>query len=177
VIANLDFSLTFPMLSALLVAAAMPVTMAVIARLPWLSARQALQFLVGSLATIAGWGGLLVVHSAPLDFADTVVGVMILGAALLFYLEVWSLLARGYTLGLLLTLYRAGGAMEQDELARHYRGGEGLSWIMRHRLSGLVSTGLVRRDQDVITLTPALGVPVAWLFKVSLAVLGLRASR
>ena len=98
----------------------------------------------------------------------------LLGAALLFYLEVWSLLSRGYTLGLLLTLYRAGGSLDDDELARRYRGGEGLSWIMRHRLAALVQSGLVQQEDGVIRLTPALGVSVVWLYKVSTAMLGLR---
>lgn len=178
-IGGLDFSLTMPMRNALGMAAAMPIVLAAVARLPWWSGRNALQFLVGSLVTLAIWSGLLVVQrgAAPLDVMDIGVSLMMLGAASLIYLEVWSLLSRGYTLGLLLTLYRAGGALDHEELARRYRGGEGLSWIMRHRLTAMLHTGLIRQQGDVIVLTPMLGVPVAWLYKVSVEILGLGSGR
>lgn len=178
-IARLDFSLTPPMVSALVAGLAMPITLAVIARLRWLSARNALQFFVGSLVTFTVWAGIVIVQSgtAPPALADICVGVMILGTAALFYLEVWSLLSRGYTLGMLLTLYRAGGSLDEDELALRYRGGEGLSWIMRHRLSAMVQAGLVRHEDGVVRLTRALGVPVSWLYRVSIAILGLGPGR
>ena len=49
---RLDFSMTLPMWSAMLVLAAMPITLAVVAWLPWLLGRNALQFLVGTLLTL-----------------------------------------------------------------------------------------------------------------------------
>jgi len=45
---------------------------------------------------------------------------------------------------------------------------------MGHRLSGLIGAGLVQERDGMVTLTPALGVPMAWLYKLSLAVLGLK---
>jgi hypothetical protein len=171
----LDFSLTASMFSALVTGLAMPITLAVAARLPWLTGRNALQFFVGSLMTVAMWAGLVIMQSdsSPPAYADLSVGLMILGAASLFYLEVWSLLSRGYTLGLLLTLYHAGGSLDDQELARRYRGGEGLSWIMKHRLSAMVRTGLIRHEGGVITLTPTLGLSVVRLYKTSSDILGL----
>ena len=172
----IDFSLPPPILGALLVGGALPIYLAVIARVPSLSGRNALQFLCGILVMMVLWIGLVALWPGPrpLGFADLCTGLMILGAGSLFYLEVWGLLSRGYTLGLLLTLYRADRPLPEDELAQGYRGGSGLSWIMRHRLAGLVGAGLVRERGPMLTLTPARGVAVAWLYKASVSLLGLR---
>ena len=172
---GLDFSLTPSILCALVVGCALPIYLAVIARVPMLSGRNALQFLCGLLVMMVLWIGLVALWPGPRpDFAELCTGLMLLGAGSLFYLEVWGLLSRGYTLGLLLTLYRADRPLTEDELAQGYRGDNGLSWIMRHRLAGLVGAGLVREQGRVLTLTPILGVPVAWLYKVSILALGLR---
>lgn len=175
-IGGLDFSLSQPLLWALVVGGALPIYLAVIARAPWLAGRNALQFLCGLLVMLALWTSLVAFwHGAPPpDGADLCSGLMALGAGSLFYLEVWGLLSRGYTLGLLLTLYRAGRPLTEDDLAQGYRGGSGLSWIMRHRLAGLVGAGLVRERGHLLSLTAPLGVPVAWLYKLSVLALGLR---
>lgn len=174
--AGLDFSLTPPVLWALVVGCALPLYLAVIARLKPLAARNALQFLCGLFVMVVLWSGLVALRDGPrpLDIGELSTGLMILGAGSLLYLEVWGLLSRGYTLGLLLTLYRADRPLTEGELAENYRGGSGLSWIMEHRLSGLVGAGLVRERDGVLALTPALGVPVAWLYKASILLLGLR---
>ncbi len=98
---------------------------------------------------------------------------MILAGALLVYLEAWALLSRGYTLGLLLTLFRGAGPMTDAALAASYRQGQGLGWIMRHRLGGLISTRLVRRQGDLIVLTLP-GAIIALLYRAAIAVLGLK---
>ena len=150
--------------------------LALIARLAPFSGRNALQFLFGFLLMIVLWIGLVTVWPGPHSpgRSEICVGLMILGAESLVYLEVWSLLSRGYTLALLITLYRAERPLDDAELARSYRGGSGLSWIMEHRLSGLISAGLVREDDGMLILTPVLGAGVAWLYKLSIIVLGLR---
>lgn len=172
----LDFSLAPTLLFALLVGAALPISLAIVARVSALSGRNALQFLMAFLVMIALWIALVVGWRGwkPLDLAEICVGLMILGAESLLYLNVWGLLSRGYTLGLVLTLYRAERPLNEEELARSYRGGQGLSWIMGHRLSGLIGAGLVQERDGMVTLTPSLGVPMAWLYKLSLAVLGLK---
>ena len=173
---SLDFSLAPSVLYGLLVGGAFPLCLAIICRLPQLSGHNALQFLIGFLTMTTLWGVLAAVWPGPRppDLAEIAIGLMALGAGVLFYLEVWALLSRGYTLGLLVTLYNANRPLDEEELARSYRGGSGLSWIMQHRLSGLIGAGLVRQHGGMIILTPVLGVPVAWLFKLSIMVLGLR---
>ena len=172
----LDFSLTPAVLYALVAGVALPVYVAVIARLAPLGGHNALQFLFGSLVMVVLWVGLVLGWPGPRSpgRAELCTGVMILGAGWLFYLEAWALLSRGYTLGLLVTLYRARRPLNEEELARSYRGGFGLSWIMEHRLSGLLGAGLVRRQDGMVALTPRLGAAVALLYKGAIRVLGFR---
>jgi hypothetical protein len=63
--------------------------------------------------------------------------------------------------------------MTDAELAANYRQGEGVGWIMRHRLGGLMSARLVRRQGDRIVLTPA-GAIIGILYRAAIAVLGLK---
>ena len=173
-IARIDFSLTPGVLSALLAGLAFPVCLAIAARVPGLCRRNALQFLA-ALTVMAGFWVVLVVapiYEAPSRMPDLCTGLMLLVSGALLHLEAWALLSRGYTLGLLVTLYRSGRPLTGPELARRYRGGEGLAWIMRHRMAGLQSAHLVREDERLLTLTP-FGTLVARLFGATLAVLGL----
>jgi hypothetical protein len=171
-----DFSVPFPALLALVLGCGMPCYLYVAARVPSLAGRNAPQFLVAFLFMLLFWAGLDLLESriAATDILEPVVALCILGSASLFYLEIWALLSRGYTLGLLLTLYRAKKPLSEEELAACYRSGEGISWIMKHRLSGLTAAGLVTIRDGRIVLTPILGVMVAWLYQIAMTTLGLR---
>ena len=170
----LDFSLSVLVRNALLAGVLMPLYLAVVARIPAFYGRNALQFAIAFCIMAAFWGGFALWIKADCDWVEVATSLMILGCAALFYLEVWALLSRGYTLGLLLTLYRAKNPLTETDLAASYRGGEGVAWIMKHRLSGLKAAGLVKIFDQQIVLTPFLGVSVAVLYKLILAALGLR---
>ena len=174
---TLDLSLSTPVLWALAAAVCFPFLLAGVARAPRFSRRNALQFLVASVATTGGWAALAYATTADGASAwDLAIGAMLLMDALIVYLEVWALLSRGYTLGMLLTLYRASRPLDELSLAKSYRTGEGLGWIMKHRLRGLERTGLVTTDHGRVHLTPALGAPAACLYLITRRILGLRQS-
>ncbi len=148
--------------------------LAVLSRLPGLRERNALQFLAGSAIVIGLWLIALRAAAAPTATGgELATSLMILASTLLVYLEAWALLSRGYTIGLLLTLFRCQHSITDAELAAGYRHGKGLGWIMRHRLGGLISARLVRRQSDLIVLTPT-GAIVARLYRVAIAILGLK---
>jgi hypothetical protein len=173
-----DFTVSGSLAAAFGAAAALPLCLAVIARVPFAASRNALQFLITVIVVVAAWmSALLFVPAAqPNSVSETIVSALVVGIALLFYLEIWALLSRGYTLGLLITLYRSGRPLSAAELARTYRGGEGLEWIMQHRLAGVESAGLVYRNADSIVLTRWRGRAVAWTCRVAVALLGLEAT-
>jgi hypothetical protein len=172
---TIDFTLAGPVLCAIIAALLLPAALLATTRLPGLRGRNATQFTVSALAIWLLWGvSSLAALGGDRPLAGIASGAMILTVATLFYLEIWALLSRGYTLGLLLTLLGAGRPLLEEELAGSYRGGGGLSWIMRHRVAGLVGARLVASDGDRIALTRWRGVPMAWCYKVSIAVLGLK---
>ncbi|MGE5779074.1 MAG: hypothetical protein ACM30D_07175 [Hyphomicrobiales bacterium] len=171
---HLDFTASAAVVASLVAAALLPAVLAALARLPALRDRNALQFLASSVIVIAAWLIALQLPAMPApSTADIATSLMILAGALLVYLEAWALLSRGYTLGLLLTLFRAKHPMNDAQLAASYRQGQGVGWIMRHRLGGLMSARLVRRQGDRIVLTPA-GAIIGILYRAAIAVLGLK---
>jgi hypothetical protein len=174
VIGHLDFAAGPAVLASLLAAGLFPVILAVLSRLPGLRDRNALQFLASSVAAIGLWGIALHAHGGQAaTAAELVTSFMILAGALLVYLEAWALLSRGYTLGLLLTLFRGKLPMTDAELSANYRQGQGLGWIMHHRLGGLLSARLVRREGDLVALT-FFGLVIARLYRAAIAFLGLK---
>ena len=173
-IGHLDFAAGAGVLSSLLAAVLFPAVLAVLSRLPALRSRNALQFLASSVIVVALWAIAVRFAGGPaLTAPELATSIMVLAGALLVYLEAWALLSRGYTLGLLLTLFRGAGPMTDGALAASYRQGQGLGWIMRHRLGGLISTRLVRRQGDFIVLTLP-GAIIALLCRAAIAVLGLK---
>ena len=173
---TMDFSLTPGTLGALLVASTFPFYHWAIVRIPMLKGRNAVQFLASTVLALGLWA--LVVGLLPYSTAGRprglIPGLLLLGAACMVYLEIWSLLSRGFTLGLLLTLLDAGRPVDVATLARLYRGGEGISWVTRHRLEGLISLGLVRKDDNLVVLRRGPGHLVAYIYTGAIAALGLR---
>lgn len=174
---HVDFSWPPFLTAALLSAAMQPVYLLFLTRLPRLGGRNALQFMIcavmvlvtfGALASrsTGGSGSELLFHFA--------VAVMALASGLMLGLEVWGLLSRGYTIAILLTLLDAAGPMNERDIINAYRKGEGLDWIMRHRVAGLVSAGLVTRRQNDLVLTPICGTLGAQLARAFVIILGVR---
>jgi hypothetical protein len=172
---SLDFTMPATVAAPLAVSLSLPIYLLLVVRIPSLAGRNALQFLVSVLITIAVWTGALVFIPAarPMSVADIVMETMIVCIVTLVYLEIWALLSRGYTLTLLITIHQNGRPLSAAELARSYRG-EGLEWIMYHRMAGLEAAGLVQRQGDRVVLTQRRGHLVAWSYRLVIALLGLK---
>lgn len=152
----------------------MPLLMLLVVRIPALRGRNGLQFLLTSSLVFASWAVFTACSSSEISYVDVPVALAILTGSSIAFLEIWALLSRGYTIGLLLTLLHAGKPIGESELAALYRGGEGLNWIMEHRLSGLKAARLVKISDGLITLTPLFGVPIARLYRLTTRMLGLQ---
>lgn len=176
IFARLDFSLTAALVAALAIGVLQPLYLLAATRLPGMANHYSRQFLVSSLIAVALWAAALLAIPAlrPSDIGEVVIGLMILACGMLGYLEVWGLLTRGYTLGILRTLLEADQPLRADEIARRYRGGDGLDWLMRHRIDGLSSARLVVRQGPHLALTGFWGLAVARLYRAAVVVLGLR---
>jgi hypothetical protein len=173
---RLDFSMSAPIVFAVVACLAFPPCLALVARIPALAPRRGLQFALAAGVTVAGWAVGIATAGRALAAGDVVVGAMLLMSGLILYLEVWALLSRGYSLGIILTLLRAPAPLDDVAIARSYRAGDGLTWIMRHRLAGLEAAGLVTTRDGMIELTRWGGTPIARLYAVAVTALGLRRS-
>ena len=154
-----------------------PLLLLAVTRINSLRGRNASRFLLAALLQLLLWvsGSLLLPGEfRPARYTDWIIAGMILASALLLYLEIWALLSRGYTLSVVITLRRAGGLLSSEQIARRYRGGAGLEWIMQHRTGGLEAAKLVRREDADLVLTVPLGMLAALAYQLAIAVFGLR---
>lgn len=172
---SLDFSMPPAVAVALVNALLFPAWLAGTARLRAMADRHARRFLVSAVfmvltSALSMWA----LAPAGLTPMDAVVGLCVTLGALLFYLEVWALMTRGYTLGILLTLLKTGRPLTAQEIFDGYRDGDGLGWIMSHRLGGLCASGFIARSGDRLTLAAGRGVFIARLHRLCVIVLGLK---
>jgi hypothetical protein len=160
---------------ALAVGAVLPLTLAAIARVPAVRGKNAIQFLLAALVSVAFWHVLLACCSLRISLLseEYLVGVMVLASSFVFWLQPWGLLSRGYSLGMLLTLYKSDGPMTVDQLSAAYRGNAGVEWVARHRIDGLVRFGVVAQRGDSLVLTPVRGRIVAIIYAVAVSLLSL----
>jgi hypothetical protein len=174
-IGALDFNMPGPLFAALILCVLQPFFLFAITRIIGMRGHTATQFLLSSAITMVLWVAAIYAIPAlrPSGLADIAIGLMLLVGGTLAYLCLWGVLVRGYTLGVLLTLLKAAGPLTEQEIARLYRGGEGLDWIMRHRLGGLYAAGVVENRGGRLVLTIR-GLTVAKLYQTSIVTLGLR---
>lgn len=175
---GIDFSLSYPIQITLLMSALFPVILLFLAKTVWLSGRNALQFLATYLLTTFSWVSILLIFTKePINlFVNSLwISFFLYHAIILIYLEIWGLLSRGYTLGLLLTFYKANTPLTIDALANSYRGGKGLYWLIHHRFAGLAAAKIIKLDHDKVTLT-ARGKFIASIYDLSIQFFGLRYS-
>ena len=173
---GIDFSVDYPTKVALVTCALFPIILMIITKIPRLAGRNALQFLLNYFITTIVWIGALgffVQKTMPISFESLCVSFFLYNGVMLGYLEIWGLLSRGYTLGILLTFYKANAPLNPDELANLYRGGEGLAWLIKHRFSGLASAKMIKLQNNRVVLTTR-GIIIAYLYKLSVWFFGLR---
>ena len=132
--------------------------------------------LVVSAVTAAGFWLFLAWALPPANGfvpSEFLVGLSAFLGLLLCFVWFWFLLDRGYTLNMALVLARENQVSSAEEFARIYGDGQGLEWLFRKRLDGLVMLGLIRYDEKKIELTPGLGVRVARVLRLFSKLLGI----
>lgn len=177
-IGGLDFSIDIPTQITLVVCFLFPCNLLFFTKLPFLVARNAIQFLYAFIFHSLFWITSIVFlnfYLKNITFYSILYAFFLYAGSMLVYLEIWGLLSRGYTLGLLLTFYKARKAISIEELAQLYRGGEGLEWLMKHRFAGLEAANLIKIDNNYIILTFR-GKIIAYVYKISILFFGLRAT-
>ena len=74
----------------------------------------------------------------------------------LVYMELFSMLCRGFSLALITTLYQNGPTKVED-IHNLYGSGNGIEWMLTKRLDSIEKIGLVRRNGDTICVNTVHG--------------------
>jgi hypothetical protein len=118
------------------------------------------RFLAAVLVVVPGWLGALAFIDRP-TIADLLAGAMLLLAAILAEFTLWTLLAWGFTLSLLLALARADRSVFFDEWVSSYTDGQTMEAFARDRLALLFRFGLAVEVNDRVLRTRRRGQPLA----------------
>jgi hypothetical protein len=110
--------------------------------------------LAAALAWVAWAGTVTVVHP---DAVELLTGALLLAAATLAGFTLWTLVAWGFTLSMLLALRRAGRPLTVGEWALAYTRGKPLDAFARDRLGVLLKLGLAELRGGEVVMTPVRG--------------------
>jgi hypothetical protein len=94
---------------------------------------------------------------------DMVAGTLIIFSAILTTLIVWLLVAKGVSVGLLVSLSAKPGPVEIDSWLADYGDGFGADELFQDRLNLLCSTGAAVIDQSVVSLAKGSRIPAGIL--------------
>lgn len=78
-------------------------------------------------------------------------GCAIIVASCLIYMEIFSMICRGFSLRIVIDILKKG-QLDLDEVLTGYADGKGVDWIIEKRLQGLHDIGFIEMDQEKITL-------------------------
>jgi hypothetical protein len=99
------------------------------------------------LGFLPGW------LTEPSRIADLVFGLVLYTAVFLGgVLQIYNLADRGFSLRILIDLDEFG-PMSIPAVAKAYAAGQGITWMFRKRLDGLLRQGLVRSSGDLMQLS------------------------
>lgn len=165
--------------AALISGGAVPLYLAVLAVVPAFRRRTGWRMAAAGAMSLAAWMAALAsikAHLPPsgVSGVEWLTGLLIVASAWIAYLIFWGSITRGYTFGLLMTLYRAGRPLSAAEFEDAYAGRRGLRYLMEKRVSGLILLGLVRRQGADLGLTSPMGVLVARSYRCLAVLFGLR---
>jgi signal transduction histidine kinase len=151
------------------------IVLSVVARINAFQDRNAIQLFLTSLVIFLFWASMLFfIGFQDIFLNEMISSFMMLVTILLIYLEIWALLSRGYTLGILLTLAKSTVPLNEREISRSYRAGQGLEWLVHHRFSSLFATNLIAKQGNKIYLTPFLGKFVVSIYKLFIFLFSLK---
>lgn len=102
----------------------------------------------------------------PSNYLIDFSGLLLLLSILIFFLGVWGLLTRGYSVAILIALHSVGGKATTIELEKNYSGGRGLRWLTAKRLDGLTVSKTIKIEKNQITIRKPLGLLLIKLNKI-----------
>jgi hypothetical protein len=115
--------------------------------------------LLAALLYAAGWLlAAFAIRGRQLTPAEGIAGLSAAGFIVLAWTQVYSQIARGFSLRILVDIDRLGG-LSIEGILQEYSDGRGAAWLVEKRISGLEEAGLARRRGETLELAQPRG---AW---------------
>ena len=152
---SVDFVPTLPVALSLTACVLLPVIVLALSHGPVKVAAPGRRFVIAVALTWTAWLAAMIAFSPV--WVELVTGGMLLATATLAGFTLWTLIAWGFTLSMLLALARAGRSLTADEWAFAYTRGKPLDAFARDRMGVLLKLGLAEIRGDEVSITPRRG--------------------
>lgn len=113
------------------------------------------RFVLAAALTWVAW--LATLPATSPDAVDLVTSALLLATATLAGFTLWTLVAWGFTVSMLLALTRAAGPLTVDEWVLAYTRGKPIDAFARDRLGVLLKLKLAEARDDSVVMTPVRG--------------------
>jgi hypothetical protein len=155
----IDLVPTVPVALSLGACGLLPVVLVALSHGPFRIAAPGRRFVLAAALAWAAWLAAMTVV-AP-GWVDVVAGGLLLATATLAGFTLWTLIAWGFTLSMLLALDRAGRPLSAEEWALAHTRGKPLAAFTRDRLGVLFALGLAEVRGENVVMTAGRGRRVA----------------
>ena len=168
----IDFVPSLPVAFSLGSCALLPLALLVLSHWPLKVTAPGQRFVLAAVAMWTAWLAAMIV-CVP-DLVDAVTGGLLLATTTLACFTLWTLIAWGFTLSMLLTLHRAGRPLQMDDWVAAYTRGKSLEAFALDRLGVLFKLGLAKMRDGKVVMTPGRGRVIARLAVLLRKLFGLR---
>jgi hypothetical protein len=151
----IDFIPTLPVALSLAAVVLLPAFLLALSHGPLKVTAPGRRFVLSAALMWVAWLAAML-GTAP-GAVELVTGGLLLATATLAAFTLWTLVAWGFTLSMLLALRRAGRPLTADEWARAYTRGKPPGAFARDRLCVLLKLGLAEVHGYVVVMTPGRG--------------------
>jgi hypothetical protein len=152
---GVDFVPTVPVALSLAACALLPGTLLALSHGPGKVAAPGRRFVLATALTWLAWA-VAALAVAP-GWVELLTGALLLATATLVGFTLWTLVAWGFTLSMLLALARAGRPLTVEAWALEYTRGKPLAAFARVRLGVLFALGLAEVRGGAVVMTPRRG--------------------
>ena len=146
-----------------------PILHVVFIRVTKMYGEKGLPLMASSAVCLIGWclGFLYAWFSNPSEFDTSwiphaLTSLFIYFGFVLGYVEFFSLINRGYSLSIMMDIYRRNAPPKAIELEHEYAGGRGLKWMLTKRVNGLIALGFVIEKDGELYLKKRWPARFAW---------------
>jgi hypothetical protein len=152
---TIDFVPTLPVAVSLAACASLPVSLLALSHGPLKVAAPGKRFVLAAAVAWVAW--LAATAATRPDWVELVTGALLLATATLAGFTLWTLVAWGFTVSMLLALARAGRPLTADEWVLAHTRGEPLAAFAEDRLGVLLRLGLAEVRGGRVVMTPRRG--------------------